>query len=105
MGRTAARARRAHGPADRPDVLRGRLLRQLVGGQKSADNENPLFQWALQRALYLDANARPSSESVAAFLKANGIEYVYAETDDPNALVPDAVPVITSGPVQVLRLP
>ncbi len=78
---------------------------QLVGGQKSADNENPLFQWAPQRALYPDANARPSPESVAAFLKANGIEYVYADTMHPNALVPDALPVITSGAVQVLRLP
>ena len=32
---------------------------QLVGGQKSADNENPLFEWAPQRALYPDANAQP----------------------------------------------
>ena len=78
---------------------------QLVGGEKSADKENPLFQWAPQRALYPDATARPSPEDVAAFLKANGIEYVYADTMHPNTLVPDARPAITSGPVQVLRLP
>ena len=44
-------------------------------------------------------------QSVAAFLKANGIDYIYADTMHPNALVPDALPVITSGAVQVLRLP
>ena len=78
---------------------------QLVGGQKSADNENPLFQWAPQRALYPDASARPSPASVAAFLKANGIDYIYADAMHPNTLVPDAIPVATSGAVQVLRLP
>ena len=65
---------------------------QLVGGQKSADIANPLFQWAPQRALYPDANARPSPASVAAFLKANGIDYIYADTMHPNTLVPDARP-------------
>ncbi len=78
---------------------------QLVGGQKSADNPNPLFRSAPQHALYPDANAAPSPASIAAFLKANGIDYIYADTMHPNTLVPDAVPVITSGTVQVLRLP
>ena len=78
---------------------------QLVGGQKSADIENPLFVRAPQRTLYPDATAQPSPAAVAAFLKANGIDYIYADTMHPNALVPDAIPVITSGTVQVLRLP
>jgi len=78
---------------------------QLVGGQKSADNPNPLFQWAPQRALYPDATARPSAASMAEFLKTNGIDYIYADTMHPNSLVPDAVPVTASGTVQVLRVP
>ena len=78
---------------------------QLIGGQKSAAIPNPLFQWAPQRALYPDANARPSPDSVAAFLKANGIDYIYADTMHPNELVPDATPVVTGGTVQVLRIP
>ncbi len=78
---------------------------QLIGGQKSADIPNPLFQWAPQRALYPDANARPSPASVAAFLKANGIDYIYADTMHPNELVPDATLVVTGGTVQVLRIP
>ena len=78
---------------------------QLVGGQRNAEIENPLFKWAPQRALYPDATARPSPASVAAFLKANGIDYLYADTMHPNSLVPDAIPVTTSGEVQVLRLP
>ena len=78
---------------------------QLVGGQKSADNPNPLFQWAPQRALYPDATSRPSAASMAEFLKTNGIDYIYADTMHPNSLVPDAVPVTASGTVQVLRVP
>ena len=62
------------------------------GGQKSADIENPLFHLAPQRALYPDAKARPSPESVAAFLKANGIDYIYADAMHPNTLVPEAHP-------------
>jgi hypothetical protein len=78
---------------------------QLVGGQKSADIENPLFVRAAQGTLYPDATAQPSPADVAAFLKANGIDYIYADTMHPNTLVPDAIPVVTSGAVQVLRLP
>ena len=77
---------------------------QLVGGQKSADSANPLFAWAPQRALYPDATSQPTPASVAAFLKANGIDYIYADAMHPNTLVPDAVPVMSSGPVQVLQL-
>ena len=66
---------------------------------------SPLFRWAPQRALYPDSGAQPSAASVVAFLKANGIEYIYADALHPNTLVPDAVPIATSGDTQVLRLP
>jgi hypothetical protein len=78
---------------------------QLVGGQKSADNPNPLFQWAPQRSLYPDAAARPSPKTVAAFLKANGVHYLYADAMHPNSLVPDAIPLMSSGLVQLLQIP
>ena len=50
-------------------------------------------------------NARPSAAEVAAFLEANGIDYIYADAMHPNTLVPDAILVATSDGVQVLRLP
>ena len=42
---------------------------------------------------------------MVAFLKANGIDYIYVDAMHPNTLVPDAVPIATSGDTQVLRLP
>ena len=60
---------------------------------------------APQRALYPDADAHPSTESVTSFLRDNGIEYIYADALHPNSLVPGAVPVATSGDTQVLRIP
>ena len=44
-----------------------------------------------------DRRARPSPANVAAFLKANGIDYIYADAVHPNTLVPDAVPIATIG--------
>jgi hypothetical protein len=58
----------------------------------------------VQRALYPDATFQPTKASVVEFLKANGIEYIYADAMHPNTLVPDADPVISSGPVQALHL-
>ena len=71
----------------------------------SADVPSPLFQWAPQRQLYPDPGARPSPDSVATFLKDNGIDYIYVDSVHPNTLVPDAIPVATYGQTQVLRLP
>ncbi|HEY8637389.1 MAG TPA: hypothetical protein VIL81_09015, partial [Candidatus Limnocylindrales bacterium] len=88
-----------------PMCFQADFFGQLIGGQRSADIPNPLFQWAPQRALYPDANARPSPASVTAFLKTNGIDYIYADTMHPNELVPDATPVVTGGAVEVLRIP
>jgi hypothetical protein len=71
----------------------------------SADVPSPFFHWAPQSALYPTSSSRPSARIVATFLKANGIDYIYVDRVHPNVLVPDAVPIATSGQTQVLRLP
>jgi len=38
-------------------------------------------------------------------MRRQGIEYIYADAKHPNTLVPDAVPVASTGDVVVLRLP
>ena len=77
----------------------------LVGAERSAQAPNSGLATAPQRVLYPNAAARPSSAAVAAFLKANGIDYIYADATRPNTLVADAVPIATSGDGEVLRIP
>jgi len=77
----------------------------INGTPLSRDRPSPLFRSAPQRALYPDADAKPSTASVAAFLKDNGIGYIYADALHPNTLVPDAIPIATNGETQVLRIP
>jgi hypothetical protein len=55
--------------------------------------------------LYPNATARPSPAEVAAFLKAHGIHYIYADGRHPNSLVPEAILTAASGDQQVLRIP
>ena len=64
-----------------------------------------MFQWAPQRAVYPTSTAAPSPAAVAAFMKSNGIDYIYVDRAHPNTLVPEAIPVATDGETQVLRLP
>ena len=77
----------------------------LTGAAISPDIPSPFFQRAPQRELYPTSGAVPSPESVASFLKAKGIDYIYADALHPNSLVPGAVQVATSGETQVLRVP
>jgi hypothetical protein len=77
----------------------------LTGTQMSPDIPSPLFQLAPQRELYPDSKAQPSAAAVAAFLKTHGIEYIYADAMHPNTLIPDAIPILTSGETQLLRIP
>ena len=88
-----------------PMCFQSDFFGQLIGGQKSVDIPGPLFLWAPQRALYPDSGARPSSASVASFLKANAIDYIYADALHPNTLIPDALPIATSGDTQLLGIP
>ena len=46
---------------------------------------------------------QPSPADVAAFMKANGIDYIYVDALHPNTLVPDAIPIATSGDTRLLR--
>jgi hypothetical protein len=88
-----------------PMCFQADFFGQLIGGQKSADTPNPHFLSAPQHALYPDARAHPSAETVASFLKSNGVEFIYADAMHPNTLVPGAVPIATIHDVQILRLP
>ena len=88
-----------------PMCFQAETFGSLTGTPMSADVPSPLFQWAPQRALYQSSGSVPSPASVASFLKANGIDYIYADALHPNSLVPDAIPVATEGETQVLRLP
>jgi len=78
---------------------------QLNGTKMSADIPSPLFESAPQRMIYPDSSAHPSSASVTAFLKANGIRYIYTDAQHPNTLVQGAAPISSIGDVQILRLP
>jgi hypothetical protein len=88
-----------------PMCFEAEALGELTGTEMSQDVPNPLYQWAPQRTLYPDSSTLPSATSVLAFLKANGIDYIYADTLHPNSLVPAAVPVATTDSAQILRIP
>jgi hypothetical protein len=88
-----------------PMCFQADFFGQLIGGLKSADTPNRLFLRAPQNALYPDSTAQPSAASIASFLKTNGIDYIYADALHPNSLVPDAIPIATSGDTRVLRIP
>ena len=88
-----------------PMCFEAEVFSVLVGVPADERVENLSFKWAPQRVLYPDATARPSSSAVAAFLKGNGIAYIYADAEHPNSLVDGAIPVATSGSTRVLRIP
>jgi hypothetical protein len=88
-----------------PMCFQADFFGQLIGGLKSVDVPNLSFLRAPQHALYPDSSARPSEARVTSFLKANGIDYIYADALHPNSLVPAAMPIMTSGDTQVLRIP
>jgi hypothetical protein len=88
-----------------PMCFGAEVLSTLIGAQPSLKVPNLFSKWAPQRTVYPDAAADPSSAVVAAFLKKNGIDYIYADAAHPNSLVADAVPIATSGDFQILRVP
>jgi hypothetical protein len=88
-----------------PMCFEAETFGDMTGTPMSADVPSPLFLAAPQRALYPTSSARPSPASVAAFLKANRIDYIYVDRVHPNTLVPTAIPVATSGETRVLRIP
>ena len=88
-----------------PMCFQADFFGHLLGVPISPDVPSPLFQWAPQRTLYPDSRSQPSSKAVLSFLKSNGIAYIYADSDHPNSLVPEAIPIATSGQAQLLRVP
>jgi hypothetical protein len=88
-----------------PMCFEAEVFAALIGSERSVEVPNSSFLWAPQRALYPDAEADPSSEAVADFLKDHGIGYIYTDAMHPNSLVDNAVPVATSGDAEVLRVP
>jgi hypothetical protein len=88
-----------------PMCFQAEFFGMLTGTQMSPDVISPLFRFAPQRLLYPDSHADPSVAAVTEFLTSNGIGYIYADTRHPNSLVPDAIPIATSGTVEVLRIP
>jgi hypothetical protein len=88
-----------------PMCFEAELLSTLIGAKPSDQVENRFFPSAPQRAIYPDAEARPSSSAVANFLKAHGVEYIFADTRHPNTLVDNAIPMAVSGDAMVLRIP
>jgi hypothetical protein len=77
----------------------------LLGAEVSDKVPDAGFSFAPQAVLYPDSTARPSSAAVSAFLKGHGIDYIYADAQHPNSLVPDAAPIATVGDHQLLRIP
>ena len=77
----------------------------LLGAPLSANVPDSSWAWAPQRTLYPDATAVPSAMEVVAFLKANGIDFIYADTSHPNSILASAIPIATSEYGEVLRVP
>jgi hypothetical protein len=88
-----------------PMCFQAETLGAFTGTPMSADVASPLFAGAPQAALYPDSGVQPSSASVVSFLRANGIDYIYADAGHPNTLVPDATPVASIGGAQILEIP
>ena len=88
-----------------PMCFQADTIGPFYGTEPSSQVSDAGFALAPQAALYPTAAARPSSAEVAAFLKSHGIGYIYADARHPNTLVEDAVPIATSGSIQVLRVP
>lgn len=65
---------------------------------------NPFFALAPQRTLYPSATARPAEAEVRAFLKGNGIEFIYIDGDHPNTLVSSTIAVASDGEFLVVRI-
>jgi hypothetical protein len=88
-----------------PMCFQAEIFGPMTGGPVSADVPSRSFLWAPQHAIYPDSGALPSPGDIVSFLRANGIEYIYADARHPNSLVPGAIPIATSGVTQLLRLP
>jgi hypothetical protein len=85
------------------------FISETVGGSRGVMSppETPSVDWqvAPQSSLYPDLNAHPSEAAIRQFLKAHGVDYIYADSLHPNVLVSDVYAVAISGSAMVLRIP
>jgi hypothetical protein len=81
------------------------FLAPSIGADGPADAVSPQFPTSPQFELFPTADARPTPEEIMAFMKREGIGYLFVDEVHPNTLVPDAIPITTSGDTQLLRLP
>jgi hypothetical protein len=88
-----------------PMCFQSEFLGVLNGTAMSRDVMSPFFEFAPQRALYPDSSANPSADSVAAFLRIHGVDYIYADEAHPNTQVPGATLVTALGQFLLFRLP
>jgi len=89
-----------------PLCYQSNAFSMLMGGtEEGASRMASQFQHAPQVGLFPTADAQPSPDEVAAFMRRLGIGYLYVDDTHPNTLVPDAVPVFSNGTTQLLRLP
>jgi hypothetical protein len=76
----------------------------MIGAHPGNRPENPFFKYIPQHELFTDRTTFPSLSSIAAFLEAHGIGYIYADAEHPNSLVPSAHLIASHGNVVILRI-
>jgi hypothetical protein len=88
-----------------PLCFQADILGPMVGGDVSREAVAPQFALAPQSELFPTADTQPTPAEVSAFMRRQGIGYLYVDATHPNSLVPEAVPVIVRGDTRLLRLP
>jgi hypothetical protein len=78
---------------------------ELTGGTRDPATASPLFLSAPQLDLFPSPSANPRPDDVAAWMRAQGIEYIYADLRHPNTLVPEAHVVTQVGDFALFELP
>jgi len=78
---------------------------EFSGGARDPATASPLFRSAPQLHLFPNASANPRPDDVAAWMRAQGIEYIYADLRHPNTLVPEAHVLTQVGDFSLLQLP
>ena len=80
-------------------------LGHFVGAPFDPTVEGPFFRIAPQRALYPTHDAEPTPESIARFLRSNGIDYLYQDEEHTKLLVPWATEIHRDGDHRLWALP
>ncbi len=88
-----------------PMCFQAETFPAMTGTVVSRDTASPLFVHAPQRTLFPTAMSRPSADQTTDFLRLHGIDYIYADGQHPNTLVPQAVPLAAAGDAVLLQLP